>query len=137
MSSLRDALAKARLVSEEAVRQQDFLDAEAHERALSARAEQVASTQVTTLEELTETKTLREFRDKARKFLVERPDTIDTVIRLAHRFKEEPGGKRLVWQFFSVREQLSKVPGPKRDRFLRRALRAHAPVMDVPASAGE
>ena len=132
MTSLRDALAKANVVSERTVKEAEAMEAIEREAAGQALQQRVMATQAHTLEDLKDATIIREFRDKARKLLVERPDLVNQVITLAHRFKDQPGGKRLVWLVFSVRDQLGHVPGPERDRFLRRAFRNKGATMEVP-----
>ena len=88
--------------------------------------------QQASLLDLEEAESIREFRDKARKLLMERPDLIRDVIRSAHRFKDADGGKKLVWQFFQIRDTLAGVTMNERERFLKRALRAHGVTFEIP-----
>lgn len=67
--------------------------------------------------------TIAEFRDTARKLLCEFPEEIGEVVRLAHRFMGAPGGKKLIWLVYQVRDGLVSVSPENREQFLKRAFR--------------
>src|SRR4030042_3339010 len=47
-----------------------------------------------------------EFRNAAKENLLEEPDTINAVIREAHRFQSSKEGKKLVWELYQLRDAL-------------------------------
>lgn len=137
MGSLQNQLAKVGLVSEQEVRKAKALEDMEQEAVQRLLQKKVMAKHANTLDDLRDAPTIREFRDRVRKLLVERPDLVDQVIRLAHQFKDQQGGKKLVWQVFSVRDRLRSVTPNERDRLLRRAFRNHGSTMEVPELSHE
>lgn len=73
-----------------------------------------------------------EFKDTAKKLLIEQPNHIAEVIKLAHRFKEANGGEKLVWLLYQIRDLLPKVKQKNRKKFLNRALRKSGATIELP-----
>jgi len=76
--------------------------------------------------------TMAEFKDTARKLLREFPEEITEVIKLAYRFKDAPGGKKLIWLVYQVKDGLAKVESSKREQFLKRAFRKADTEVEIP-----
>ena len=85
-----------------------------------------------TIESLYACQTVDGFCDLAKRVLQDRPDHIGRVITEAHRLKDAPGGKDLVWRVYRVRDLLGKCPSDKREQFLHRAFRRHNPKVSIP-----
>ncbi|MBI4128821.1 MAG: hypothetical protein HY460_02105 [Parcubacteria group bacterium] len=75
---------------------------------------------------------IAEFKDVARKLLTEDPKSIEMIINRAHRFKGTPGGDRLIWLMYQVRDGLRTTPPTQRERLLRRALRRSGSTLEPP-----
>jgi hypothetical protein len=74
-----------------------------------------------------------EFRNAAKEKLLEEPDTINAVIREAHRFQSSKEGKKLVWELYQLRDALINTPNPENkktvvERALRRIDRKFEPI---------
>jgi len=76
--------------------------------------------------------TVAEFKDTARKLLQEFPEEVTEVINLAHRFKDTPGGKKLIWLVYQVKDGLAKVQPSKMEQFLKRAFRKAGTEIEIP-----
>jgi hypothetical protein len=83
--------------------------------------------------QLYESSSINEFKDSARKLLMERPEVIGEVVKAAHRFKEKDGGDKLIWLCYQVRDLMSQVAPAKREVFLKRAFRSANSVVEIPA----
>ncbi|MBU1015277.1 hypothetical protein KKI17_02465 [Patescibacteria group bacterium] len=53
---------------------------------------------------------IAEFKDTARRILLEHPEEMNSIIQAAHRFKDMPGGKKLIWLMYQVRDRLAQAP---------------------------
>ena len=73
-----------------------------------------------------------EFKDMARKILLRDPFNIGKVIRKMQAFKGWDGWQDLPRIIYKVRDQLSRCPPNKLERFLSRALRRNNPQFSIP-----
>ena len=64
-----------------------------------------------------------DFKQTALGVLIEHPEAIADVVRFAHQMRGKPGGKRLIWLMYKIRDGLAKLSAEEQERFLRRALR--------------
>ena len=64
-----------------------------------------------------------DFKQTALGVLIEHPEAIADVVRFAHQMRGKPGGKRLIWVMYKIRDGLAKLSAEEQERFLRRALR--------------
>lgn len=83
------------------------------------------------LPELNRCKTMSEFKQVAKELLLCDPSKIGEVLSAAHRFKKGKGGKKFVWIFFQLRDELAAHPD-KVEQLIRRALRRSGTTLEVP-----
>lgn len=131
--SLLDALSKVGLISEHEKEQvladqsPSIAEREAHWHKLARtvnRTEHYA--------QLHECSSVNEFKDTAKKLLADSPEKIDEVVKIAHRFKGEDGGAKLIWLCYEVKRLMPQVNPHKRERFLKRAFRSAGSVVEIP-----
>lgn len=70
------------------------------------------------------------FKDIAKRLLLEQPDLAPTILKQAHRFQQESGGKKLIWLMFQIRDMLPKISEANREKFLNKALRKANPIVE-------
>ena len=75
---------------------------------------------------------ISEFKHAAKKILLRDRSLIGQVIGKAHRFKKQPGGDKLVWMFYQIRDGLKQLPAEKQEQFLNRALRKSGGTIALP-----
>lgn len=134
MGFLSEQLLKAGLVSPEKV---DGVVAEKKMREKTAAGQQfhqltTKSGRPASFDRLEFCGTIAEFKDTARKILSGHPEEIGQIINLAHRFKDAPGGKKLIWLMYQVRDGLVNAEPAKREQFLRRAFRKCGGTIEIP-----
>ena len=123
MSTMRDALLKAGLLSPDRHQQLERVEA-GHQSNQAHHAQQrVLKNRAATLVSLAGCQSVNEFRSLALHVLLEDETTIADVIRLAHGLKESDGGKRLIWQLYQIRDDLATLSRAEYPTYLRRALR--------------
>lgn len=86
-----------------------------------AAANSLAQGRATT--NLYECANIGEFRRAAKDTLLADPTAIAKVITAAHNFKDEPGGSRIVWEIYQVRNGLQALSASRIPQFLDRAFR--------------
>ncbi len=116
MGNLADALHKAGLIDEQ---QRQLAELEHAARNPERRSS------FSGLDGCQTATSMNEFKRSAKEMLLRDPGSIDEVIRLAHRFKDgTPAGKRFIWLFYELRDQMKAHAGQEAD-IIRRALRRH------------
>lgn len=73
-----------------------------------------------------------EFKEVAKKLLLQDINNITDIVRIAHNIKEAEGGKKMIWLLLSLRDNLKKVKSDKYDQVIKRALRSTNPSVDIP-----
>ena len=134
MDSLADQFLKAGLISSE---QHEKVSAEQDAKQRTAEGQRLASlrsksNRPANFDRLETCKTVNEFKDTARKILLEYPEEIGQIIQSAHRFQEEAGGRRLVWLMYSVRDGLAEISLENREQFIKRAFRKSGGTIQIP-----
>lgn len=84
------------------------------------------------LEDLKTAGPIRDFLEIAKRLIKMDPSHIGDIITQAHRYKNDPKGKQLVWRIYQVRDLLPKCPVEKRETFIDRAFRRHDPKVEIP-----
>ncbi|KKU70483.1 MAG: hypothetical protein UX94_C0005G0045 [Parcubacteria group bacterium GW2011_GWA2_47_21] len=132
-NSLADALCKVGLIDQQerdralADQAHSFAEREAMWKKVASKGNR---TEHYTL--LQSCSSISEFKDTARKLLCESPELASEVVKLAHRFKGQQGGDRLVWLCYQVRDLMPQVVAEKRECFLKRAFRSAGSAVEIP-----
>lgn len=136
MNGLAAALAKAGVVSREAAKESEArISNKLTGETGSALGKLKGKASATSLMNLEKIKTVSEFKEVAKKILLEDSSaaTITEIVRLGHGVKELDGGKKLIWLILSLREKLPKVKPDKKEQVTKRALRSANPTVDIPS----
>jgi len=129
---MADALQKLGLISE--AEKNEALAGNAHtmnERDLHFRKLASKHGKSASLDRLETCSTINEFKNAAKTLLIEQPHMTKVVVEQAHRFKNEPGGDKLVWLCYEVRDKLLSVAHLNRERFLKRAFRRSGATVEI------
>lgn len=116
MTSMQNAAVKAGLVSESDVRRIE-IEKEKMER---KRVESKKRRRV--VENLSKLDKMSEFCVAVRVELEYDPKLIWSAIKLAHRFKDENGGKKLIWTLYQIRNQFPTISTRETRVFLKKWL---------------
>jgi len=137
MGSLADGLLNAGLVTEEKVAK--HVDSKGQVEASKSKQEQSKfvrkSHKPVNIDQLDVAESVSAFRRAVLDILLVHTDVISDVIEKVHRFQDKPGGKKLVWQMYQVRDGLKKISKEDqkgRELFLRRGLRKSGATFDIP-----
>jgi hypothetical protein len=136
MTSLSEALLNAGLVNtQEHEREQALKELKREEDVRENLASLCqASPKGSWIEDLANCHTVNELRRAAIVLLARQPECAGDVLKEAHRLKELPGGKKLVWQMYQIRDNLQAVAEQDRERFLKRALRRAGSTLKEPTA---
>ena len=83
------------------------------------------------LDRLTSCSSVKDFGYIAKNLLSDFPEEIDFFVEAAHQFKGMPGGKRLIWTVYQVKEKLPKIKPDFRKKFLNRAFRKSGATTEI------
>lgn len=121
---MQKAMLKAGLITPELYQALTVSQVEEERRRSANAMRSTARNQTPNLTKLEGCTSVGEFRSIARELLVENPERISDVLRLAHLLRESDGGKRLIWQLFQIRDYCIQTSDANaRLLFVRRALR--------------
>ncbi len=134
MNSLAESLLKAGLVD-----QQSFNQVSASKRQKEKSLEGQNTSRLLTdsgrpvsLDRLQSSTSVSEFKDVAKKLLMEWPELINEVIQAAHNFKDKDGGKKLIWLMYQIKDGLATIKLEEREKFLKRSLRRSGGTLEPP-----
>jgi len=86
----------------------------------------------TNLDRLENCETVNEFKNIAQKILLEHLDLISDIIQMAHRFKGQAGGDKLVWSMYQIRDKSKIIKTKYLPQFLKRVLRKSGATVKIP-----
>jgi len=127
LNKLTEQLRKAGLLSEDKYREQTTRE-KSRERRRSYNAMQanlkLAKTSRVTCVELSGRLSINEFKQTAKRILLESPGAIQGVLKKANELPHGPERKHLVWFCYQVRDGLQNASSSDdKERFLKRAFR--------------
>ena len=105
-TNMLEALAKVGLANETDIEKNKRRE----EKKVLKKICNMASSSAPDTEDLHLCRSVAEFRDAARKRLLENPDSIKLLTDIAHEFKDEPSGKELVAIMPALRSKLATTP---------------------------
>lgn len=82
------------------------------------------------VDDLGQAGSINEFKRLAERLLMQDRKLAEVVVRSAHRFEHEAGGKKLAWICYQVRDMIASVPTDCVSAFLSRAFRANNPTLE-------
>ncbi len=132
MGTLMDELLKAGLVpKDKAKKHQEVLETE---RRLRERKnlKYIQKEHIPYIDELDACTTVVDFKQAAKKILLQDSTLIQKVIQKAHRLQSVEGGKKLIWYLYQVKANLEKCPSGKVEQYINRALRRSGGTFELP-----
>lgn len=121
MGAFGDALKNAGLLSPEKAAE---ISASERQRELSRQAENSQAIGKLAKKVTVVAADPKDFREAAKQELLEDPDRIKDIIKQAHQFNSSKEGRRLVWEFYQLRDALAQTPDPENKKtVITRALR--------------